>query len=191
MTKKQQSGLPPDVSLSDLVILLGGLSKQRITQLEQAGIVERTGRDRYAISSVGRYCKFQREGGAASKPLQDVRLEVLQEKALMARLERERWLGEWLSRRLVLAMCQNILVACRNKLLGIGPSCAPRLAVEQSPAGCQRIVDARVREVLEDLSRLKEVPDRLAKGDGRPHLMHTTKEVDDDMELTDDELEIG
>jgi hypothetical protein len=119
-----------------------------------------------------------------------VRLEVLQEKALMARLERERWLGEWLSRRLVLAMCQNILAACRNRMLGIGPSLAPQLAIERTPGGCQRIVDGRVREVLEDLSRLKEVPDRLAKDDGRPHLVRTTKE-DDDMELTDDELEIG
>jgi hypothetical protein len=151
--------LPADVSLADICWLLG-VTKQRIGQLEAEGIIERTARGRYALASVPRFIKAQRKATAGPKALQDVRLELMQEKSSMARLEREAWLKQWLPRGPMMAAITSIMAVCRTRLLGIGAQSASRLAAERSPTGCAAIVDEKIREALDELSRLPVVCDQ-------------------------------
>src|SRR5436309_5047832 len=79
--------LPVEVSLIDLMWLLG-VNKQRISQLEADGIVERTERGRYSIASVPRFIAWQRKRGQGSQAWQEARTELARERARTARLDR-------------------------------------------------------------------------------------------------------
>lgn len=150
MTKKPKS-LPADVSLADLCWLLG-CSKQRVAQLESAGIVEKTARDKYALTSLPRVFRFQREGGAAAQPLQDARAELIRERvagARMTRLERE---GRTLSIEELRATLLSVLVPLKRRAERLPTKLAPAIFGQRSVPAVQLILDREIRDWMTEIA---------------------------------------
>jgi hypothetical protein len=141
------------LSLTDLCWLTG-LSKQRIGQLEAAGVVERVGRDKYATISIPRYCKLTREAGQGPEELRNVKFEILTEKLAQARLDRQEREGSMLpADKMMTAIC-TIINVFKQALLAQPTRIAPQLLRLTNPADAERIVRMALIEVLEELSRM-------------------------------------
>jgi hypothetical protein len=76
----------PDFTLAQLCWLLD-VQKPRIGQLEEADIVVKTARDKYAAASVRNFVRFQRKDGGGSQKMQDAKLEALSQKIAMNKID--------------------------------------------------------------------------------------------------------
>jgi hypothetical protein len=146
--KKPPRELPAELSLSAICYLLG-VNKQRVAQLAEAGIVERTARGRYSITSVPRFIDFQRKSGAGPKELLDVRIALLNERLQREQFERRLREGEVGNLREYDEMHMRERFIVRQNMLGLPAASAPKLLNKTTPAEVFTILDADVREILE------------------------------------------
>jgi hypothetical protein len=177
--------LPPDLALAELRWMLGDLTRARISQLEKAGIVTRTERGRYSLDSVPRFLKLIKDAGSGPKELQDAKLELLVEKVLMARLERERMEGKFgdldaLDEKWKQAVSMTVSVT-RAHLLAVPSKYAPRLIMKQTPAEVFVILNQGIREALENLViNGPEDAKRLERGEAVAHDEESNDAEDED-----------
>lgn len=136
MAKKQTTGLPPDLTLTQICYLLA-VTKPRISQLVDDGTIERVGRDRYSIASVPRFVRTQRERGAGPAAWNAARIALTREKARVARLERLRLEGKLVDLETVVQMINAHLQIARINLLGLGPRHAPEMVAHAAQGAAQ------------------------------------------------------
>ncbi len=142
----------PDFSLAQICWLLD-ITKPRIGQLEEADIVVKTGRDRYAAASIRNFVRFQRkEGGVGSKQMQDVKLEVLRLKANMGKLDLDEREGKLLPLNRTLDAFRAVAVVIKQKALAFPSKFASRLLMKRHAAEVEAILRAGVYEWLEGVS---------------------------------------
>ena len=150
MSLKQKGGLPRTLTLQELARALG-LSLQRINQLEREGAIKKLGRDTYPVTAIADYCEGLRatiSGGGAGIGLTDQRAELVRERILMARLEREAMEGKWLPTDQVERAWGLAIATSRQHFLAIPAKSAPQLAAATTPQECFDITMQFVRDAL-------------------------------------------
>jgi hypothetical protein len=162
MKHPRPESLPADVSLAELQYLLG-LSKMRISQLTDTGIITRIARGRYSLDSVPAVLRHMREVGAGPRDWQAARTQLMREKLALLRMQRLERAGALVPEKEMIEVHSVVWRWVRDRMLAIGVKLAPRLAAESRPAGCQLLVEVEIRQALEDASRLEIVPGK-AKG---------------------------
>jgi hypothetical protein len=149
MGKARSSTLPDSVSLDDLRFLLGGVSKQRVHQLEAEGILARTARGRYSIGSIPAFIKHQRSVGSGPKAWMAARTALAEEKLRGAQIERQVREGELLLRDVALDIISRAFRDVRDKVLALPARAAPRVHGLPTVAHRFQILDAAAREICE------------------------------------------
>jgi phage terminase Nu1 subunit (DNA packaging protein) len=148
------------LSLADICWLLG-LTKQRVNQLEADGVIQRLGRNKYAIGSIPRYLKLMREVGRGPKKWQEARTELVLEKLRMAKLDREERERTLLPAQDVINWNVKFVSVVRLALLAIPSKLAPRLVDVKDAGRIESVLRGAIVEALESLQQLLHV----AKGD--------------------------
>jgi hypothetical protein len=189
LSMRKPRSLPSDVTLADLCWLLG-VTKQRIGQLEAEGVVEKTAHGRYALTSVPRFIKLQRERGSGPKAWNDARTQLARERAAaakLARLERE---GKMMDSEVVqlLIVANNRVV--RDRFLGLGAKIAPIAHAASTVARTCKVIDSGVHEILTELSQSKalllEKMHREAERRGRRLIVRSAGALDSQDDRDDD-----
>jgi hypothetical protein len=150
--KMKQRKFPPDLSTQELQYLLGDISRARLAQLEQAGVIKRTAHGRYATSSIPAFVKLQREAGAGPEALQDAKLDLLLQKVTMGKLDLEERQGKLVSIDEVREGWSAIVSMVRQRILALPSKLAPRLLGKHHAGEVESILRVGVYEALEDLS---------------------------------------
>jgi hypothetical protein len=148
---KRSKGLPAEISLADLCWLLG-LTRTRIPQLVDEGVIERTGYGRYKIESVPRVIAAMRKSGAGPKNYNDVRTAIANEKLRALQRTREREEGLVLPKDAYRIAIGSQNRSIRNKMLALGTRIAPQVFAAKSVPAVQQIIDSYIREALEAIA---------------------------------------
>jgi hypothetical protein len=146
----------PDFTLAQLCWLLD-LQKPRIGQLEEADIVVKTERDRYAAASVRNFVRFQRRDGGGSEKLQDAKLDLMTQKITMSKLDLDERRGKLVSIDHVYNTWGEIVRIVRQRFLALPTKLAPLLVGKHHAADTEHIVRCGVYEALEDLAENVDV----------------------------------
>jgi hypothetical protein len=146
----------PDFTLSQLCWLLD-CTKPRITQLEEADIVAKTARDKYAAASVRNFVRFQRKDGGGSKQMQDAKLEALTQKIAMSKMDLDERRSKLWPAEAVTFTWRDIFVLLRQHLLSLPSKLAPRLLNKTQAAEVETILRAHIYEALENLPEKVEI----------------------------------
>jgi phage terminase Nu1 subunit (DNA packaging protein) len=162
MTTSSKSALPETVSLADLRWLLGGVTTSHINGLTRDGILEKSDRGEYRLSSVPNYVKFMRKRGAAPTEWHRARTMLTKERAQITRLDRFEREKRSIPTSEVLAAWTAIAVVIRNRVLVIASKVAPRLIGIRTAAEVEAILRPECEEALEELSRMQVVNGRAA-----------------------------
>ncbi|MCC6780930.1 MAG: hypothetical protein IT537_30525 [Hyphomicrobiales bacterium] len=155
--------IPAELSLDALRWLLGDLSKQRISQLVDEGLVERLGQDRYSVGSVPAVLRAMRQAAAGPRDWQDARTELARERAAAAKMKREEIEGDLLPTKGVLAWTTSVARTVTTRLLMVPTKVAPRLVHEKNAGKIEAIIREAISEALEEIAKLEVVPDRPAR----------------------------
>jgi len=155
MKRPRPQSLPADVSLAELQFLLG-LTRARIGQLEDEGVIERTARGRYAIESVPCVLADMRRRTAGPKAWQDVRVELAREKLATARLERQRREGEMIHLGWAVDLISRNFRAARDRIARMPTKLAPIVHAQPSVPRCYQALDAACTEICDSLAEERE-----------------------------------
>jgi hypothetical protein len=141
------------LSLNDLCWLLD-LTKQRISQLEDDGVIERLDRNSYSLKSVPRYLKLLRQAGAGPEKLQDAKLELLLEKVHAAKTDREEREATLLPARDVLNWNVKFCTVVKLHLMSLPSRLAPRLVNVRDTGKAETMLRSAITESLQELQQL-------------------------------------
>ena len=155
MKPKPTTTLPADVPLRDLCWLLA-CTKQRVDQLAAAGIIKKTTRGRYALTSVPRFIENQRKGGTGPKTWQDVRIALAQEKLIAAQRQRYRDERLLIPTSPAIEAFRGVVRVLRDRMLGLPTRMAPRVHSARSVPETQLVLEEAVREALETTSKMSD-----------------------------------
>jgi phage terminase Nu1 subunit (DNA packaging protein) len=157
------------VSSTDLATLLG-VTKRSINLLAEQGVLPRLANEQFDLSAALQAYVLHREGVIeAQHGLGDygkARAELYQEKAEMAKMQRQKLQSELLPIDAVRLTWTNIVVHVRGALLALPSKLAPRLLMKHSASEVQDIIRVAVFEVLENLAGT-EVKVARKNGDGQ------------------------
>jgi phage terminase Nu1 subunit (DNA packaging protein) len=159
------SALPSDVTGAELMRLLG-VTRPRVTQLAADGIVIRTGRDRYELASITRYCAWLRKGNQGGA-WNEARTALALERAASARLDRQEREGQVVRIDEVRTCWTGIARVIRDRVLGLARKVAPRLVGLKSAAGVETILYRECCECLEELASMEIGVRKVANGKGQ------------------------
>src|ERR671913_163957 len=142
-----------------------GLTDRSVRDLAADGTIPRSRRGRYPLKvCVRAYCAHAREV-AAGRTSQDGELDIVAERARLAKeqadkleMENAAARGELLPRGHVVSALQAVFARCRARLLSLPTKLAPLIVGEESPAVVQNRITQGVHEALEELRSLKLVP---------------------------------
>jgi phage terminase Nu1 subunit (DNA packaging protein) len=157
----RQSKLPSSVSLADLARLIG-VTRSRCNELERQGVFKKLKHGTYPISAVASYCEFQREalqGSGAGAGLTAERAELVRERVIMARLEREERQGNLLPRDQVQSTWDSIVMVIRTALLAIPNRVAAQWSSLRSPQEAEAFVKTLIYEAMDAVRSTEMVID--------------------------------
>jgi hypothetical protein len=147
---KQSSTL----SLRQLTTLTG-VSRQAIDAHVRSGVIIRVDRNRYAARSVPNYCahlrKIASEGGGASPE----RAELLRERILMARFEREVARRKFVPADQVESVWMRAVAVFRQRMLAMPAKLADRVCKTKSPAEAMELLRLEIRNALQELAAIE------------------------------------
>ena len=130
-------------------------------RLTKKGIFTRDALGYDLATSIANYVAY-REGIAAEKAgsgeYGKVRIEVLKERAMRMKMDREALAGTLVPTASVIAFGTQIIRAVTTRLLGVATKLAPRLATMKIAEQIEAYVRAAIEEALEGLSQLELVP---------------------------------
>lgn len=151
---------PGEISTADLAELLG-VTPHAVNDAARRGIIEKTGRGTWPMpDAVQRYVQNLRDAAAgreAEASTAEDRRAVLRATAEEKQLNVAERRRELVKRSDVDKVAKAAVVACREALLRIGARVGPHLAPVGTAAGCAQIVDAAVRDALDELAGLEVV----------------------------------
>ena len=141
-----------------------GLTDRSVRDLAADGTIPRSRRGRYPLKACVRaYCAHAREI-AAGRASQDGELDIVAERARLAKeqadkleMENATSRGELLPRAEVVSALQAVFARCRARLLSLPTKLAPLIVGEPSPAVVQDRITQGVHEALDELKSLKLV----------------------------------
>ena len=137
-----------------------GLSRARITQLKSEGLpfVRTDHGDRFKLVAACRWYMAHVAGRDTPEPAAEIsdldraRARKAHADARLAELALAERLGRVVAIEDVVLVISQHIAAARSRLLAMPATLGPILAAEDTPAGCQQILDAAVREALEELA---------------------------------------
>jgi hypothetical protein len=149
---QQPKTIQVDLSLDEMRWFLGGVTRARVAQLEQDGILQRTERGRYQTSGIPAFIKLQREVGGGSRELQAAKLENLLEKNRAAKFEREIRMRQWIPLGPFIDWLTHHFGGIKLRLLAMPSKLAAQLAVCSTAGECETVMRKELYEVLDDLA---------------------------------------
>jgi phage terminase Nu1 subunit (DNA packaging protein) len=158
------------VSGADLALLLG-IDARTVRKLVEKKVLHPIGKDVFDLGNSIQAFIAHREGViAAEHGLGDfgkARADLYQEKAEMARMQREKMQGKLLPVEAVTMTWRNIITHVRGSLLALPSKLAPRLLAKTNAAEVQDILRVGVYECLESLveTEIKHAPRANGGGD--------------------------
>jgi hypothetical protein len=144
-----KSRIPATLTSTEITGLLG-FSRQRLAQLVDAKIIRRKGNDAYETASVADYVEHLRamtDGSAAPD-----RAELIRERVLMARFERETAQGRWVLKDEVEGAWLRLVAVFRQRMLGLPSKIADRVFAAKSAVGVFELLRQEIREALKELA---------------------------------------
>ena len=155
-------------SISSLLLL----TDRRVQQLSREGVIPKTLRGRYelvpAVQGYIRYLQDRSLGSPSAEQPNDYHTEkarLVKLQADKAEMEVKEMTGELVSADDVLEQWRTVVSAVKSRMLSIPSKAAPLCASEDSPAGIIEILEAMVREALEELSDYARSQRDIADGD--------------------------
>ena len=145
---------PEDVTGSQFAALVGLHDTRRVRELVEAGIIERSGKDRYPVEGVAAYCENLRtnEKSEDVRRWEKSRADLTSEKAALARTERLLLEGTSFDAKTITHVLGSQLASTRARLLSIPNSTAASVAEISDPESCRKILSDAIREALSDLA---------------------------------------
>ncbi len=152
-----------------------GITAQAVSDLAKRGIIPKAGRDKWALQAVvTAYTAHMREVAAGRKADTDQALDLVQERAQLARAQREyqdmrnaEKAGQLLPRAVVDQAVVDAFTRVRTKLLRIPAKAAARPGEMQSATLIRSTLEAMVLDALGELADVKvdQVPANDAEDD--------------------------
>jgi phage terminase Nu1 subunit (DNA packaging protein) len=162
--------IPKTVSALDLSNLLG-ITKRSVNELAERGTLERQPNGQFKLAeTLQAYVLHREEVVAAENATGDygkARAALYEERATMARMQRQKLEGELMPVGVVRSSWLAIVQLVRAHFLSMPQKLAPRLLGKTSAAEVETILRAAVYENLEDLAEnveIRKAPG--ANGDG-------------------------
>jgi len=148
------------ISTSDLAEVLG-ISPRTVTKLVDKKVLVRNGYGSFDLHSAVQSYVSHREAIVAAEHGQGgygrARTALYQERARMARIQRQEIEGEMIPTKEVIAMNTAIAATVRTRMLSVGPKVAPRLVGLKSAGEAEAIISSEITKSLEEISRLEIV----------------------------------
>jgi hypothetical protein len=149
--------LPSVVDADDLSRVLG-IDDRTVRRLTKKGVLQRgpTGYD--LCDSVVAFVAHRESVASAAAgrgALGEAQTQVYQERAKTMRLTRERLEGSLVSRAETTSSWAAIFVLIRTRMMNIPAKTALRLASIKIPAEAKALLDAEIREALEDVANVE------------------------------------
>jgi phage terminase Nu1 subunit (DNA packaging protein) len=152
------TALPKTVSSADLATLLG-ITKRSINALAERGVLPRQADGQFALAeSLRAYVTHREDVVAAEDATSDygkARAELYQEKAEMARMQREKIQGKLLDADEVFKTWASLVTVMKQRLLNIPTKLAPRLLGKRHAAEIETLIRAEIYEALEALANME------------------------------------
>lgn len=136
---------------------LFNITERRVQQMAQQGIVPKAARGKYPlVGTIQAYVKFLQERalGGETGPT-----DLHTEKTKLTAAQREKMEIEVAVTRGELVYADQVADAwalevtdCKQRLLSVASKAAPIVAAEDNSGACMEIIDALVREALQELS---------------------------------------
>jgi phage terminase Nu1 subunit (DNA packaging protein) len=146
--------LPKCVDTDDLARVLG-IDERTVRRLVKKGILKRDKLGFDLADSIVSYIAY-REGlatnAAGTGDFGVARAAVYKERAAKMKLEREALEGSLLPANEVRATWSQAFVLARTRMLAIPSKLAGRMALLNKPGDCAKLMDAEIREGLEDIA---------------------------------------
>ena len=152
--ERSAAPMPEDVTGEVFARLVGLHDTRRVRELHEAGIIQRSGKDRYPLEGVALYCENLRtnEKSEDVRRWEKSRADLTSEKAALARTERLLLEGTSFDAKTITHVLGSQLASTRARLLSIPNSTAASVAEVADPESCRRILSEAVREALSDLA---------------------------------------
>ncbi len=137
-----------------------GITAQALSDLAKRGVLPKAGRDKWDLRAVvSAYTQHTREIAAGRKADADQALDLVQERALLARAQREfqdmrnaEKAGQLLPRTVVDQAVTDAFTRVRSALLRVPVKAASRPQAMQNPTGIRTVLDRLVRDALDELA---------------------------------------
>jgi hypothetical protein len=153
---KTPPGLPDEVNADQLMWLLGGVSRGRISQMESDGVIERAGKNRYKLNSVpAAFIWLRSRDTDQTDEWRKARVRWMNEKSRLTELERLRAEGEYLPKAQVLEGWSRLVMVCRQRLLALPSKIAVQVKMATTIAKVAEIIRREIYEALAELSRVE------------------------------------
>jgi phage terminase Nu1 subunit (DNA packaging protein) len=160
VARKTATAFPSHVGAGVLARLLS-TNERTITRLIANGVLRKSAGGFDVIESFASYLAY-REGLIAKQHGQGAygegRAKLITERAIMARLQRERMEGSMIGAEEVTERWSQTCSAVKTRFLASPSKLARQLAETSSPAECQRILRDEAHENLEALARGAFIP---------------------------------
>jgi len=152
--KHNAAPMPEDVTGEVFARLVGLHDTRRVRELHEAGIIQRSGKDRYPVEGVALYCENLRtnEKSEDQRRWERSRADLTSEKAALARTERLLLEGVSFDAKTITHVLGSQLASTRARLLSIPNSTAASVAEVSDPESCRKILSDAIREALSDLA---------------------------------------
>ena len=152
--ERNAAPMPEDVTGEVFARLVGLNDTRRVRELHEAGIIQRSGKDRYPLEGVALYCENLRtnEKSEDVRRWEKSRADLTSEKAALARTERLLLEGTSFDAKTITHVLGSQLASTRARLLSIPNSTAASVAEISDPESCRKILSDAIREALSDLA---------------------------------------
>jgi hypothetical protein len=149
------------VSVSDLAVILG-ITERWACQLVTRKVITRVDGGFDLVDSVQSFVAYREKSAAGERggSYAEARATLYQERARMARLQREELEGSLLQKDHVRSMNTDIMAVVRTRLLATPTSLAPRLLELHRPQEAETIVRNGIVDALTELAALGEVAEQ-------------------------------
>lgn len=144
------------VSVQTLAKIIG-IGQRRIQQLAKDGIIPKAESGKYdLIPCINHYCKFLRERAEGrskeAKSGRENRERLTKAQADKTELEADMMRGNLLCADIVEKGISDLAANCRIRMLAIAPKLSPQLAALNNPEDIRKMIEAAVKEGLEEIS---------------------------------------
>jgi hypothetical protein len=156
MNVKKNHDLPKDISITAICFLLG-VNRQRVGQLEAAGVVERVAPGRYSIASVPRFIDMQRKAGGGSEAMQEAKLDLILQKITAGKLDIEEREGKLVPVDNALNAFSAVTAMVRQRILALPTKLAPRLLGKHHAGEIESILRVDIYEALEAIANDEDI----------------------------------